>query len=86
MRELGIEFISVFGMDPRHSRPTSRKPYDRLTAGEGELPLLDILRAVPEDRVIGLEVPLRTRMAAGEDAAARLGRCMASARELIAQI
>jgi len=40
MRELGIEFISVFGMDPRHSRPTSRRPYDRLTAGEGELPLL----------------------------------------------
>jgi len=57
--------------------------YDRMVPGEGELPLLDILRAVPPDCVIGLEIPLRARMAAGEDAPTRLGRCVAATRDLL---
>lgn len=57
--------------------------HDRLTPGDGELPLLEILRHIPEDRVIGLEIPLRAKMVAGEDAPTRLGRCVEAAHDLL---
>jgi hypothetical protein len=38
---------------------------DRSAPGDGELPLVEFLLALAEDRVIGVEVPMRTRAAAG---------------------
>ena len=46
-------------------------------------PLLGILRVVPPDCVIGLEILLRARMAAGKDSPTRLGRCMAATGDLL---
>jgi sugar phosphate isomerase/epimerase len=42
--------------------------YHRMAPGEGELPLLDMLAALPRDRVVGLEVPMCSRAEAGVSA------------------
>jgi len=60
--------------------------FDRMVPGTGELPLLDILDAVPRDLVIGLEVPSRSQAQAGLGPHERLGRCVAAARGLLAQL
>jgi sugar phosphate isomerase/epimerase len=59
--------------------------YHRLAPGEGELPLADMLAALPQDRVIGLEVPMRSRAEAGVSAYDRLLPCVAGARALLAR-
>jgi sugar phosphate isomerase/epimerase len=60
--------------------------FDRRVPGTGELPLLDILAAVPADVVIGLEVPNRADAKAGLSPHERLGRCVDAARDLLAQL
>jgi sugar phosphate isomerase/epimerase len=60
--------------------------FERMVPGEGELPLLDMLAALPRDRVIGLEVPLRREAEAGVGPHERLGRCVEAARNLLAQV
>lgn len=57
-----------------------------MVPGTGELPLLNILAALPRDLVIGLEVPLRSEAEAGVGPHARLGRCVEAVRSLLAQL
>jgi sugar phosphate isomerase/epimerase len=59
--------------------------YERLPPGEGEFPLLEILKALPRDLVIGLEIPQRRLAEAGVGPHERLGRCVEAARELLAR-
>lgn len=59
--------------------------YERMVPGEGELPLVDYLKALPPGVVIGLEVPQRSLAEAGVGPHERLGRCVAAARALLAQ-
>ena len=59
--------------------------YHRLPPGEGELPLAEMLAALPADRVVGLEVPMRSRAEAGVSAHDRLLPCVKAARELLAR-
>jgi sugar phosphate isomerase/epimerase len=56
---------------------------NRLAPGEGNLPLAEFLRAVPKHHVIGLELPMASRAAAGMDAAARLAPAIAATRALL---
>jgi sugar phosphate isomerase/epimerase len=58
--------------------------HERKVPGTGELPLLDILSALPRDRVVSLEVPQRSLAEAGATPHARLGRCVEATRELLA--
>ena len=60
--------------------------FERMVPGTGELPLLDLLAALPRHLVIGLEVPQRSEADAGVDPHARLGRCVEAARSLLAKI
>lgn len=60
--------------------------FERMVPGTGELPLLDILRALPRNRIIGLEVPLRSEAQAGVGPKDRLGRCVEAARSLLTQL
>jgi sugar phosphate isomerase/epimerase len=60
--------------------------FERMVPGTGELPLLEILAALPRDVVIGLEVPLRSQADAGVGPHARLGRCVEAARGLLAKL
>jgi sugar phosphate isomerase/epimerase len=57
--------------------------FDRLPPGEGELPLADFVRALPDDVVIGLELPMLARAQAGEAPMERLRPAVEAARRLI---
>jgi sugar phosphate isomerase/epimerase len=60
--------------------------YDRLVPGEGELPLGEMLAALPRELIVGLEVPMRGEAEAGVGPRERMGRCVAAARVLLAQL
>ena len=60
--------------------------FQRMVPGTGELPLLEILDALPRDVVIGLEVPMRAEAEAGASPPERLGMCVAATRTLLAQL
>ena len=77
-------------VQPRHTTPAPRRDNykeeamsELMARGDGELPLREILAAVPPDVVVGLEVPMRTLAEAGVSAADRLRPCVAGARELM---
>ena len=59
--------------------------FERMVPGTGELPLPEMLAALPDDVVIGLEVPMRSQAYAGIGPHERLGRCVEAARELLAR-
>ena len=59
--------------------------FERMVPGTGELPLLEMLAALPDDVVIGLEVPMRSQAYAGIGPHERLGRCVEATRELLAR-
>lgn len=59
--------------------------YERLPPGEGDLPLLDILRAVPDDVPVGLEIPMLSRTSPGTCFETLLQPVVASARSLLLQ-
>jgi sugar phosphate isomerase/epimerase len=58
--------------------------HERMVPGTGELPLLDILVALPRDRVVSLEVPQRALAEAGTTPHARLKPCVEATRALLA--
>jgi sugar phosphate isomerase/epimerase len=57
--------------------------FERMVPGEGELPLRAIMDAVPDDSIVGLEVPLRAAAEAGELPQSRLRRCVDGARRVL---
>lgn len=57
--------------------------YERRAPGDGDLPLRDFLRHVPEGVVIGLEIPIRSEAEAGIGPRERLGRCLDRTRTLL---
>lgn len=59
--------------------------YERMPPGSGELPLLDMLRALPREVPIGLEIPQRSLALRGVGPRERLGPCVEAARRLLAQ-
>ncbi|MGF7236772.1 MAG: sugar phosphate isomerase/epimerase family protein [Frankia sp.] len=60
--------------------------FQRMVPGTGELPLLDILGALPRHLAIGLEVPIRSEADAGVGPHERLGRCVDAAAGLLARL
>lgn len=58
--------------------------FERRAPGDGDLPLRELLRLVPEGVPIGLEVPIRSQAESGVSHCERLGRCVAQARALMA--
>ena len=60
--------------------------FHRMAPGEGELPLADMLAALPGDCVVGLEVPMLSRAEAGISAYDRLLPCVKTAQALLAQV
>jgi sugar phosphate isomerase/epimerase len=57
--------------------------YARLPPGEGELPLLEFLAALPGHAPVGVEVPMLARAEAGLGPHERLASCVAATRALI---
>lgn len=60
--------------------------FERMVPGEGELPLHDILAALPADIVIELEVPRRSLALAGVSPIDRMRPCVEAARRLLSEI
>lgn len=58
---------------------------NRMVPGEGELPLLDMVKSLPRDVILGLEIPMVAKAEAGMGPRERLAPCVQAARELIKQ-
>jgi sugar phosphate isomerase/epimerase len=59
--------------------------YERRAPGDGDLPLAEFLRHVPDGIVVGLEVPIRSEAEAGIGPQARMARCVRQARALLGE-
>ncbi len=57
--------------------------YERMVPGTGEFPLAEVLKVLPADIVIGLEVPQRSLAEAGVGARERVQKCVDGARALL---
>jgi sugar phosphate isomerase/epimerase len=57
--------------------------FERLVPGDGELPLVDIVAALPTDIVLGLEIPRLSEAKAGIDAQKRIRRCVEATRKIL---
>lgn len=57
--------------------------FHRLPPGEGELPLLAFIAALPPGQMLGLEVPMLRAAEAGIGPQERLARCVAAAQALL---
>jgi hypothetical protein len=68
----GYAQVNDTTLSPRSDNYAEEAMYERMVPGEGELPLRDILAALPRDIVIGLEVPRRSLALAGVHPADRL--------------
>jgi sugar phosphate isomerase/epimerase len=82
---IGYIQLSDTTMQRRMEHYAEEAMYERMTPGEGELPLLDMLAALPQDRVVGLEIPMRASAESGVSAYDRLLPCVNSARSLLAR-
>lgn len=60
--------------------------YERRPPGAGELPLFDLLSALPPAPVIGVEVPMRSQAEAGVGPHERMATVVAAARDLLARV
>ncbi len=81
---IGYIQLSDTTLQPRIANYAEEAMFERLAPGEGDLPLADMLAALPGDRVVGLEIPMRSRAEAGVSAYDRLRPCVQSARALLA--
>ncbi len=82
---IGYIQLSDTTMQPRLSHYAEEAMFERMAPGDGELPLADMLAALPDDRVVGLEIPMRSRAEAGVSAYDRLLPAVHSARALLAR-
>lgn len=90
LSELGPEKIGYVQLSDTTLRPRlpsymEEAMYERMVPGDGELPLAEILDVVPDDVIVGLEVPMRTLAEAGVGPMDRLRPCVVAARELLAR-
>lgn len=82
---IGYIQLSDTTLQPRLANYAEEAMFERLPPGEGELPLAAMLAALPDDRIVGLEIPMRSRAEAGVSARDRLLPCVDDARALLAQ-
>ncbi len=80
---IGYIQLSDTTLQKRMKHYAEEAMFERMAPGDGELPLLDMLRALPQDRVVGLEIPMRSRAEAGVSARDRLLPCVESAKSLL---
>ncbi len=59
---------------------------DRMIPGEGEMPLRDILAALPADLIVSMEVPLNRMAASGMSALERIRRTAMATQAILASI
>jgi sugar phosphate isomerase/epimerase len=70
---------------PRIDNYSEEAIFERMVPGAGELPLHDIISALPTDIVIELEIPQRSLALAGVSPVDRLRPCVEAARRLLSE-
>jgi sugar phosphate isomerase/epimerase len=80
---IGYAQLNDTTLRPRLDNYMEEAMFERMVPGEGELPLHDILSALPADIVIELEVPRRSLALAGVSPIDRLRPCVEAARRLL---
>jgi sugar phosphate isomerase/epimerase len=84
--QIGYAQVNDTTLQPRGDNYMEEAMFERMVPGEGELPLPDILSALPADVVIEIEVPRRSLALAGVGPIDRLRPCVEAARRLLAEI
>lgn len=82
---IGYAQLNDTTLRPRGGNYMGEAMFERMVPGEGELPLRDILSALPPDIVIELEVPRRSLALDGVTPIDRLRPCVEAARRLLAE-
>jgi sugar phosphate isomerase/epimerase len=59
---------------------------DRMPPGAGEMPLREIIELIPDDVVIGVEVPMQSRAEAGEPTRDWVRRAVEASRALVESV
>jgi sugar phosphate isomerase/epimerase len=80
---LGYVQLCDVPLAPRFATYMEEAMYERMSPGDGELPLADFLRATPADVVVSLELPQRSLAQQGVGPHDRLRPCVAAARALL---
>lgn len=83
---IGYAQLNDTTLRPRMDNYLEEAMFERLVPGEGDLPLRDILAALPADIVIEIEVPQRSFALAGVSPIERLRPCVEAARRLLAGV
>jgi sugar phosphate isomerase/epimerase len=84
--QIGYAQLNDTTLRPRIDNYMEEAMFERMVPGEGELPLHDILSALPPDIVIELEVPRRSLALAGVSPVDRLRPCVEAARHLLSEV
>jgi sugar phosphate isomerase/epimerase len=80
---IGYAQLNDTTLRPRTDNYMEEAMFERMVPGEGELPLRDIVSALPPDIVIEIEVPRRSLALAGVSPIDRLRPCVEAARRLL---
>jgi sugar phosphate isomerase/epimerase len=83
---IGYAQLNDTTLGPRMENYMEEAMFERMVPGEGELPLGEILSALPRDIVIELEVPRRSLALAGVSPIDRLRPCVEAARRLLSEV
>jgi sugar phosphate isomerase/epimerase len=83
---IGYAQLNDTTLQPRMDNYMEEAMFERMVPGEGELPLRDILSALPPGIVIELEVPRRALALAGVSPVDRLRPCVEAARRLLSEV
>ncbi len=81
-----IGYIQLCDCRRESADPTYEARFERMPPGAGELPLAEILSALPLHRPIGLEIPQRSLAEAGIGPRERLKQCVEAAKVLLTNI
>ena len=80
---IGYAQLNDTTLRPRMDNYMEEAMFERMVPGEGELPLHDLLSALPADIVLEIEVPRRSLALAGMSPTDRLRPCVEAARRLL---
>jgi len=83
---IGYAQLNDTTLRPRGDNYMEEAMFERMVPGEGELPLREILSALPPDIVIEIEVPRRSLALDGVGPIDRLRPCVEAARRLLSEI
>ncbi|MEB4211487.1 TIM barrel protein [Mycobacterium sp. 94-17] len=83
---IGYAQLNDTTLRPRTDNYLEEAMFERMVPGEGELPLPDLLSALPADIVLEIEVPRRSLALAGMSPIDRLRPCVEAARRLLSEL